>query len=473
MLSKSCSEVASGNSRNGYRFLWVALLLGLIILTCPRAQAQTLPPITRANLLQPINWPAERQVERTTLTRAGLRRLEGKHVTIVTDLPSSEAVDELPAVVDKAVPLLARYFGVDESRTRNWHVLAMVMQDSTRFAAAGLLPEGEPEFPDGLSRGYELWIHEQSSDFYRRHLLIHEVTHSFMATQLGNCGPGWYMEATAELMGTHAWNPQTSRLELGVMPQSREASPMWGRIKLVRDSVDARQALPIPSVMQIDNDRALPTTSYAWCWALAKFLDTHPRYQERFRTLPTRVLDARFNDSFRQLYVDDWSDLETEWRVFIAALEYGHDIVREAIDFRTASPGNPSSRASIKADRGWQPTPWHVEAGKTYEIRAGGRFVVGAEEDGTPWTSEPNGITLEYHAGQPLGLLLAAIDDRPIGAEVRGQQGTSGLVRPIPIGNRERLTPTRSGTVYLRVNDSPASLGDNRGALSASIRQIQ
>src|SRR5690606_10108652 len=178
MHSKNCSEVASGNSSSSYFSLWMAAALGLFLLPTAQAKPQTLPPISRPNLLQPYTWPAEREVERATLSRAGLRRLEGKHVTIITDLPSSNAVDELPTVVDKAIPLLARYCGVDESRTRQWHVLAMIMQDPARFAAARLLPEGEPEFPDGLSRGYELWVHEQTSDFYRRHLLIHEVMHS-------------------------------------------------------------------------------------------------------------------------------------------------------------------------------------------------------------------------------------------------------------------------------------------------------
>lgn len=468
MRSTNFSEAAieSNQARCG-----LLALLALLLASTP-TWSQTLPAIPAADRLQPYEWPAARQVERSSLSRAGLRRLEGQHVTIVTDLPSSPAVDELPDVIDQAVPQLARYFGVEPAKVEQWRVLAMVMREPARFASAGLMPEGEPEFPDGLSRGYELWIHEQSSDFYRRHLLIHEVTHSFMATHLGGCGPGWYMEATAELLGTHTWDPQRRNLELGVMPPSRQAAPMWGRITLVRNAVANRQALPISSVMQIDNGRALPTTSYAWCWALAKFLDTHPRYQQRFRSLPQRVLDRRFDDSLRQLYREDWSDLDTEWRVFVSSLEYGHDIPREAIDFRPAKPGSRNGRVSIEADRGWQSSGWYVEEGKSYEIRAGGRFVVGAEADGTPWTAEPGGITLEYFAGRPLGQLLAAVDDRSDEGGDPGRAGTSGLLRSVAIGARGRLTPSRSGTVYLRVNDSPASLDNNRGSLTAAIRQV-
>src|SRR5690606_30751814 len=129
------SEVGNASSPVVRRASWVLLILGLTLLPIPQARSQTLPQVPRANLLQPITWPAARQVERSALTRAGLRRLEGKHVTIITDLPSSVEVDELPSVVDKAVPLLANYFNVDEPRVRDWHVLAMVMQDSERFAA--------------------------------------------------------------------------------------------------------------------------------------------------------------------------------------------------------------------------------------------------------------------------------------------------------------------------------------------------
>ena len=49
--------------------------------------------------------------------------------------------------------------------------------------------------------GAELWLHDQPTAYYRRHLLLHEGTHVFMASFLGGCGPGWYMEGTAELFG--------------------------------------------------------------------------------------------------------------------------------------------------------------------------------------------------------------------------------------------------------------------------------
>ena len=44
---------------------------------------------------------------------AGLRKLEGNHLTLYTDLPPSPEVDELPHVFDEAVPLWRIYFAAN------------------------------------------------------------------------------------------------------------------------------------------------------------------------------------------------------------------------------------------------------------------------------------------------------------------------------------------------------------------------
>ncbi|QDU54862.1 hypothetical protein [Aeoliella mucimassa] len=443
----------------------------LYLLSSHGALAQNIGPRRQAAIDQ---WPAVRPIDKSQLVRQGFRVLEGKHITLVTDLPSSVVVDELPTVVDAAVPLLAERFQVDDRRVRDWHVLAMLIGHREKFDAAGLMPRGNEEFPNGLSIGYELWVNDQSSDYYRRHLLVHEVVHSFMATQLGACGPAWYMEGMAELLGTHRWDSQTGKLEIGVMPTDRNAVPMWGRTKLVRDAIDEHRMLPIVSVLKIDNSKPMGVESYAWVWSLAKFLDAHPRYSERFRRLQSHTLDPEFDQRFFKTYAADWSDLETEWRVFTAGLDYNYDVAREAIEF----PQNRSqlqsldtpSRVQVAADRGWQATNLVLEAGRTYELKAGGRFVIGAEPDGTPWTCEPGGITLSYHAGQPLGKLLAVVDPRPIGDG--SASATSAFVTPTPVGLSGQLAPSQSGVLYLRLNDSPGELGDNHGDATVSIRRL-
>src|SRR5207237_7879020 len=112
----------------------------------------------------------------------------------------SPAVDELPAVFDAAIPQWVAYFGVEKTLWPDWRMNGFLIVDKERFRRAGVLPETLPEFSHGYSYGYELWMNEQPSDYYRRHLLLHEGTHGFMNTVLGSCGPPWYMEGTAELL---------------------------------------------------------------------------------------------------------------------------------------------------------------------------------------------------------------------------------------------------------------------------------
>src|SRR5207248_3262465 len=89
-------------------------------------------------------------------------------------------------------------------------------------------------------------------------------------------------------------------LEMRVMPRSRDEVPMWGRIKLVRDAVVAGRMLDLPAVMALDNHKQMDDESYAWCWAAAKFLDSDPRYRDRFRKLAQHVTDKDFNEFVRR-----------------------------------------------------------------------------------------------------------------------------------------------------------------------------
>ena len=215
----------------------------------------------------------------------GIRKLEGKYLILYTDVPSSPEVDRLPALFDAAVPQWAKYFGIDLSKKKRWQARAYLIGDRRRFEALGLMPPKNKDFVNGISMGAELWLHDQPTDYYRRHLLLHEGTHVFMVSFLGGCGPGWYMEGLAELFGTHRVDEKTGELETRIMPSSRDEVPMLGRIKLIRDAIAEKPPLTLPAVMQFDNRKQLGNEAYAWCWAAAKFLDSHPRYRDRFRKL--------------------------------------------------------------------------------------------------------------------------------------------------------------------------------------------
>jgi hypothetical protein len=217
--------------------------------------------------------------------------------------------------------------------------------------------------------------------------------------------------------------------------------------------------------MEIDNRRQLGNDTYAWCWAAAKFFDSHPRYRERFRALKEHVRDPDSNGVVRREFERDWNELLAEWQAYVATLDHGYDFERMAIRFERGTPLSRERReVTIAADRGWQSSGVWLEAGKTYGVSARGRFQIAAEKDGDrvrPWPCEPGGVTIEYHDGRPLGMLLGAI--------VPENSGHATFAKPQAIGLRRSITPEISGTLYLRVNDSAARLGDNRGGLTIQV----
>jgi hypothetical protein len=405
-------------------------------------------------------------VSDTRVASSDIRKLTSRHLLLYTDLASDPEIEKLPAVFDQAVPQWAEYFGVDPAKTSTWQARAFLIGERRRFDALGLMPAGNDQFVNGISMGSQLWLYDQPTPYYRRHLLLHEGTHAFMVSFLGGCGPGWYMEGTAELMATHRLDDKTGKLTLRTMPQSRTEVPMLGRIKLIRDAVAADRSLSFPEVMQINNRQQLENESYAWSWAAAKFLDAHPRYRDRFRKLRDHVLDAGFNSIVQREYKSDWPDLLAEWQAFVATLDYGYDIERMAIQFSRGKPiAGQAARATVRADRGWQSSGVWLEAGKSYGASAAGRYQIAVDQkDGAlqPWPCEPGGITIEYHDGRPLGMLLGAI--------VGGSDSAPDTFdAPIGIGLQATIQPASSGTLYLRVNDSPAALHDNRGTLTVSV----
>jgi hypothetical protein len=405
-----------------------------------------------------------RQLDLRQLEAAGLRVLEGRHMRLVTDLPPSPAVDELPAVFDAALPQWAEYFDVPLARLNDAHWQGFLVKDRGVFATLGLMPAERPDFISGYANGWEFWLVEQPSEYYRRHLVLHEGTHAFMITQLGGAGAPWYMEGMAELLGTHEW--RDGRLQLGAMPAHRDDVPMWGRIKLIREAVEAGEAWPLARVLQVNNRRSMDTNEYAWTWLLASLLDGHPDYQGRFRELRGLATDPRFNDKFKALFADDWRELNDEWMSTVVAVDYGYDIPRMAIAEAESAPVESASRRSrITADRGWQSAGWVLRGGESYRVSASGRYQL--VRDGESWPCEPGGVTLEYYDGRPAGVLLGALRYvDPTGGP------SSTFARPIVIGLERTMTPERDAVLYVRVNDDPAGVGANRGDLDVRIEQL-
>lgn len=425
--------------------------------------AGSLSDLVQKGIAQEFALP---QLDDGKIAVAGIRKLTGKHLILYTDVPDTvQDVQNLPAAFDAAVPQWARYFDVDLAKLADWKLVACVMDRKERFEGAGLYTRDLPDFPNGYQKGSQFWLFDQPSDYYRRHLLLHEGTHAFMNRWLGGAGPPWYMEGLAEMLGTHEWDGQ--RLTLGFNPPDKTQVPYWGRVKIVRDDFAAGKGMTLTDIFRYDAQAHLKNEAYGWCWAATAFLNAHPNTREAFQSLRTNTQDRsiEFSRRFLEAMKPNWPQIAEDWQLYVINLDYGYDVARAATVRAPTSPLNGQATVTVAADHFWQSTGIRVEAGQTYELTATGRYQMASEPK--PWWSEPGGITIEYHQGRPLGILLAAVSDPQ-----EGESGITPLASPEVIGLSGKITPRKSGTLYLCLNDSPAKLADNQGTATVVIKSV-
>ncbi|MGN6545472.1 MAG: hypothetical protein ACTHK7_10530 [Aureliella sp.] len=393
----------------------------------------------------------------------GFQRLSGKHVEIVTDLPVDDAIRELPAVFDAAMPEWCRIFHVDPAEVAQWRTTACIMGARERFTAAGLLPANLPPFPHGYQFGDDLWVVEQPSAYYRRHLLLHEGTHWFMVRKFGSAGPPWLMEGLAEWLATHRW--QDGQLQMGIIPHSPDDVPMWGRITLIQQQLADGLAPSLETIMHYDARAHQSTDAYAWSWAAVVFFEHHPSTRDAFHKLLDGPLpsDATTTTQLMRALQNRKPFVRAEWSAMLTGLDYGFQPERELVQLNHRTrPLDQAATVSVRADNGWQATGISVRAGQSVHVSAQGRYVVGSEPK--PWICEPQGVTLRYRNGQPLGKLLLAI------ATPQPKEPEFSETLPIaPVGADARIAAQASGEILLRINETGAGLDDNSGQLSVTI----
>ena len=401
--------------------------------------------------------------------KAGIRLLRGKHLLLLTDLPPSQEIDRLPLFFDRAVPQWAEAFDIPKKDWKEWKMVGCLMNDPEPFRKIGLFPDEKLRaFRSGFSQDRMLWMFQQESDYYRRHLLLHEGVHGFMATFFETLSPPWHAEGMAELLATHWWHEASgSGPEVGYFPQEKKEVPMLGRIRIVRDEVAQGRTRNIKQILSYGAEAHSNNIPYGWCWALAAFLDGHPQYQERFRELNRTATGRDFNEAFLEAYADDWQELESEWLLFVREIDHAYALDRAAIRYRKGKPIHKSSlgiMTTISAAGGWQPTGTFFEAGETYRIRGEGRFSMQGKTAKERWPSDAGGITLHYLSGQPLGVLQAVL----IPPE-KTDLDYFNASRVQMIGREKQWTPDQSGTLYLRINNRASRLPDNEGTIRVYI----
>ena len=406
--------------------------------------------------------PAPIDIDQERVTAVGIQLLAGKHIRLYSDLRDPAKLKELVAIFDAAAPLWCKYFDVDYSKTKPWVMSGFAMVDRERFKRAGLLPPEIIKFQSGLHRGHEMWFDLQKDVYYTRHLMLHEGTHAFMQWILGGFGSPWYSEGMAEMLAVHRW--ENEKLELNYRLRDRSESVGWGRVKIIRDEYADKNAMKLDEVVAIDGALfGSENRCYAWSWAACKFFSEHTETKDAFRELASNVSNTDFSARFLAAINRQRKQIDRDWHAYLNEIDYGYlvasGIMREAA-------GSNQNTFTIDSRYGWQDTGVAVQAGDRFLVTASGRFQVAKKvHDGKPkiWPCESHGITIDYYRGRPLGMLIAGVDT--------GNGTATGLVKPVSVGASKEITFKKSGTLCLRINESPAHLDDNRGSLEVMVEK--
>lgn len=395
------------------------------------------------------------------LREAGIETYSSKRLILHTD-SKNPGLSQVPAIVDQLIATLERELGPLPSATdgSDLQLTGYLMVQQDRFRAAGLIPETLPEFNHGRHRGYEFWLNDQPTNYYRAHLILHECVHCYMTANPSDIFPVWYLEGMAELFATHA-GPTASdpTVRFGILPASAESAPSWGRTRLIRKAVDEGRSPALAEVLRYPAERFSETDAYAWSWAVCYLLNTAPAYKARFREL-IKSPGEDFEASFLKQFGDYELALSQAWEVFVRTVDYGYDLEHAAFAGDGHADANPLSAErliEIKAAAGWQSTGIRVKAGQKLHLSASGEVELNSTT--RPWISSPRGISREYADGQPIGRLVGWIcPSGPV------SEWPAGRLQAVSVGVDSIIECDTDGTLCLRINDHWNDLANNSGA---------
>ncbi|MDG1897683.1 MAG: hypothetical protein P8J37_22520 [Fuerstiella sp.] len=423
-----------------------------------------------------VRLPDERPgLNAARLAQAGIRRYESRRLILLSDLPE-EIVAHLPAIADQLFDRLESHFGklpasIDDS---DFQVTGHLIDNEQAFRAAGLMPSETFTFDHGRHWNYQFWMFDTEQDYYRRHLLLHEFTHCFMTCECGmqQLPASWYMEGMAEFFATHRLVNQQgtpARVEFGVFPESFEDFEGWGRISEIRRSFQRRgsadaanpEHLTITTLEDVMPDHAKNFTQYsqyATSWALCWFLQTHPDYRDPFRSLATLRTGDEISETVRQLRGHLQPRLGTDWLLFVESLREHYDVNHSfPVHSKTPLTANDLktgiAKFQVQADLDWQDSGLRLAAGESVNVKCTGHFSVNDQPH--LWMSEPQGVSIEYFSGLPLGQVVATLVS---------DAGVSMTSR-ISVGTGKTIRTSQNVSVWLQVNDSSASRRNNAGTV--------
>ncbi|MEZ6094203.1 MAG: hypothetical protein R3C03_08175 [Pirellulaceae bacterium] len=403
------------------------------------------------------NMPQPMRLSQEAVEDAGIRRYESEHLVLYSDIENAETIQEFMDVFEQAIPQWASYFGVKDKKLEFWRISGFVMVDQDRFRRAGCTLPQMPRIETGYNLGFHFWIVPQPGNYYTRHLLLHEGTHSFMQWFLGGSGPPWYSEGMAELLALHQW--RDGKLTLGYQPRSANEVEYWGRPKAIRTAREKNKLLRLDQLFENTGFQFHDVEMYSWAWAACNFLSTHPVAKKAFGKLFDDAADTspRFSLAIKRALRSDWEDIERDWRLYLEELTYGSTGAHSGIDVAEMQPSKENQRiASVAANKSWQSTGVQVQRGSSIIMSASGRFQIAVDPE--PVFSEAGGISVRYYEGHPLGKLMYAV-----------LKSDGSVSNGFPVGLGGTINVEDDGYLLLRVNENPVEMNDNEGELQVEI----
>ncbi|MFO0426596.1 MAG: hypothetical protein ACK526_08520 [Planctomyces sp.] len=425
------------------------------------------------------------------LRQLGIRTITSQRLVLHTDVPE-EQCQGLAELADQLFETLERQLGplMPAEDGSEFQVTGFLINAKERFAEAGLLPPEEFPIRHGRHLGYRFWLMNQETDYYRRHLLLHEFTHCFMNCEYGmtDIPALWYTEGIAEYYATHQL-PEPSEPEpsqtvplFGILPSKVERFPGWGRISEIRRSFDGTPSsegldagfTPLSTVLNPPGNRLIEDRQYAHAWALVWLINHHPDYRKIFQPLRSLRSGQQFTAELKKIPDSVWHTLAIDWLLTQDSLIEGFDIERSFPDrpVENLRRGNAAPSKTIDtevgegrslmvhADRGWQFSGLRLKSDQKISLTSSGQFQIG--KTSRPWISEPQGITLRYHRGRPLGELVGILV---------AEDGSSAS-RRIPIGSGTEVYIPFDAELWLQLNESAAERENNQGAVTVELSPL-
>ena len=392
---------------------------------------------------------------------------DGRYIHLTTDIASIQEAENLVASFDAAVPQWIQFWNLDTSAIANFKVRACVIRNKANFNQRNLIPATVPNFPFGYALGSQIWVLAQQSEYYTRHLLLHEGVHSLAYHLFNGAGPTWFQEGSAELLATH--HGSGANIKINRIPQNREDAPYWGRFKRMSEATSSKQVPSINTVLGYQPSLTGDVATYSWSWAACMILSSYPEYRSAFVRAAQRGRETGpiFNRELQSTIGKQWPILAARWRVACHDLNYGFDWNNEQVKLSANDPvwNGSNLTLQIRPDQGWQSCGVRIPRGARIRISAEGEITLADQPK--PWTSQPPGITFQYHRGRPLGQLQFCLLPN-----ANDPQATR--IEPLEIHGIEDqaiVSVAEYSWLIFRINDEYGKMNDNHGSYQVSIKR--